>query len=277
MVKKFKNFTRCLAAAGLAAAVLNQGVPARADIKKSTAEQYRLKGFEAQEKGDVQAALENYIKAVAMGAGDAAVYNDMAIMYEDIGLKQKAEHFYLEALRRDKDFLPVYLNLAYLYLSQGDQEKAARYFKERYELSDSGDSWGQKAKEELLKIRPSYREWITRMEADKLQQEIVRREQDAFIARVNASQERYRQGLDLVAARRYESALVEFDRALELTPHNRKIVDAREDVLLRIVKENVREHSDRAIRLLEAGNSPAARGEFREILTTIPDESTIPR
>lgn len=243
-----------------------------ADLRQQTAEDYRRQGYEAQQIGNTKVAMEHYSKAVSLGILDVKVYNELAILYENNGLRGRAEQLYLKALQMDSSYLPAYMNLAYLYLAQGKKDKAATYFKKRFELSQPGDPWRQKASAELLKINPSYRGWIAQIEADYLQKEMVQKQREEFTRRLTVAHEHYQQGLQKMGVRQYESAIHEFDQALLLTPHNKKVVEARQKAALEIVKNDVRARSDRAIRMLDEGDTYSAKGEIHKILTTIPQE-----
>lgn len=243
-----------------------------ADIKEKTAEEYRALGYAEQQKGNLNGALEYYTKATSLGLENAVLLNDMGVLYEEIDLYSRAEQYYLRAIQTDNRYLPPYINLAYLYQRLGKTEKAAQYFKRRYELGDPSDPWAQKAKDELLKISPDYRGWVTSLEADSLNKQLAAKSRDKFYQNVKRSQEHYRKGEGLFKKGSYREAMNEYDQALLLAPGNPQIVNARKKVILEMAKESVREQSEQAIKRLEAGDTVSARHEIQKMLTTIPEE-----
>ena len=245
---------------------------ASAGIKEKTAEEYRALGYAEQQKGNLNEALSYYTKATSLGLQNAVLLNDMGVLYEEIDLYNRAEQFYLRSIQSDQNYLPPYNNLAYLYQRLGKKEKAAQYFKMRFELGDPMDPWAQKAKNELLKIDPKYREWAMALEADILNKQLEAKSHEEFYQRVKRGQEHYRRGNGLFEDENYEEALKEYDQALHLSPKNPKIIDARKKTLLEIVKKNVKEQSEQAIKRLETGDTLSARHEIQKMLTTIPKE-----
>jgi len=247
-----------------------------ADGMEQTAENYRALGYEEQQKGNINEALAYYTKAATLGANNPVLFNDMGVLYEGIDLNTRAEQYYLKAIQSDAQYLPAYINLAYLYQRLGRREKAARYFKKRYELGDRTDPWAQKAKEELLKLKPEYLGWVKSLEAESLNKHLVAKSRDEFYQRVKRSLEHYEKGEKYFEQRKYEEAMKEYDLALNFTPKNPKVINARKKVILEIAKESVRENSEQAIRRLETGDTVSARHDIQKILTMIPEEPVIP-
>ncbi len=199
----------------------------------------------------------------------------MGVIYEQLGLTDKAEESYLEALRLNDHYLPACLNLAYLYKKQGDTDKAIEYFKKRIEWGDPQDLWTKKAKEELSdlgKKSPKVRKWLARHEAMELTDEIIRKEREDFAMRIIRSDEHYQKGQELAKKGKYEQAFDEYNEALSLTPDNPKVMKARNNARLQIIKKQVKESTDSALKMLELGDTVSAKIEFRKILTIIPNE-----
>ncbi|MCK4882814.1 MAG: tetratricopeptide repeat protein [Candidatus Omnitrophica bacterium] len=245
---------------------------ASAEVKDKIAEEYRALGYEEQQKGNLNEALSYYTKATSLGLENATLLNDMGVLYEEIDLYGRAEKFYLRAIQSDRDYLPPYNNLAYLYQRLGKPDKAARYFKLRFELGNSMDPWAQKAKDELMKIDPRYREWAMAFEAEALNKQVELRSRREFYQNVKRGQEHYRRGNDLFKDEKYKEAIKEYDHALHLSPKNPKIIDARKQAILEMSKKNIEEQSENAIKRLEAGDTLSARHEIQQMLTTIPNE-----
>ena len=246
---------------------------ALADPKKEVAESYRDKGLKAYQAGKLDEALENYNKALSLEIESPDVYNDAGVLYEQIGATGKAEAYYLEAIRVDRKFLPAYSNLAYLYLAMGHEDLAAEYFKLRFEIADTNDSWTDKAKEELLKLKPSYSKWIQITEAKRLERQIEQQNRAKFEEDMRRSQEFARQGETFLEEEKYRKAIHEFDKALMLAPANPKIVEQRKKAVLALAEERVREGTDQAIKWLNSGDIESAKTEIQRLLSTIPDTS----
>jgi tetratricopeptide (TPR) repeat protein len=196
----------------------------------------------------------------------------MGVLYENIEMMSRAEHFYLTAIKLEPKYLPAYNNLAYFYQKLGNVNKAVEYFKLRYELGDPQEFWAQKAKDELLKLRPEYADWVFSMEAKILDGELVKKSHDEFERQMEQSQEHFIKGTNYFKEEKYDEAMKEYDSALRITPNNPKIKNARDQVILAIAKKSIREYSDQAITRLEVGDTISARQDIQRILTTIPDK-----
>ncbi|MBP9853911.1 MAG: hypothetical protein KBD53_03485 [Candidatus Omnitrophica bacterium] len=243
-----------------------------AATNKKLYDQYRELGIQEQQKGNFNAALSYFSKAVSLGTEDPAIFNDIGVIYEQMGLLGKAEKQYALAIKKDKNYLPSYSNMAMMYLNNGYPDKAFPYFKKRYELSKLGDEWGQKAKEEMMKIKPEYFAWFVRVEAEKLNKEIVEQNHKEFMDRIKRANEHYLKGVEYVHNEELKPAIDEFDFALNITPDNPKIIQARKDVMKVISKNQVKEQMDLAARHLEEGDSYSAKRELQKILANFPDE-----
>ena len=246
-----------------------------ANVKELTAEQYRLLGYEEQQKGNLNDALTFYIKAISLGLENASIFNDLGILYEQLGASRKAEEVYHKAIAADNAFLPAYTNLGYLYQKNGNKEKAFEYFKKRYNLSVANDPWRDIVKEEFLKIHPEYAKVMIEREADKLAGDVLLQKQNDFYEQIKKSKEHDKKAHRAFTQKKYQEALAEYDKALVLTPKNPEILRAREQVLMEVAKQDVREHSAQAIQLLESGDAISARNEIQKILTIIPGEPVL--
>ncbi len=203
------------------------------DNSELTAEDYRVKGFIEQKKGNLNDALTYYDKALSMGLKNAMVLNDIGIVCEKIGVFLKAEYYYREAIELDPNYLPAYMNIAYLYIEKGFPEKATKYLKKRYELGRHGDFWTERAKEELIRLDPQNRIWINRIEKKRIQassrlleKEILDKARYEFEEIVETAETHYRDGYSYLKEGKFALAQVEFERALAITPDNPKVIDA---------------------------------------------------
>jgi tetratricopeptide (TPR) repeat protein len=244
------------------------------DIKESQVKEYRAKGLEAQQKGNLQEALAYFYKALELGDNaDAVLLNDMGVLSEQLGFPGKAEPYYKRAIEADELYLPAYSNLAYLYKSAGYTEKAFEYFKRRYELSDLGDPWGEKAKEEMVNIHPEYLKWAVNREAEILNNKIVAEAQKKFYEDVKRAQEHAKKGRKYLSSGMFEDALNEFDKGLQLTPDAPALVQARKETIAAIRESEVQKRRRRAVQMLNAGDYISANKEMKAILATTSDIS----
>ncbi len=119
---------------------------------KEEARTYRETGYEAQERGDIESAINWYQKAISLDAEYAAPHNDLGILYEAKGRLDMAEAEYQRTLSIDPDYEKAHTNLALLYERKGQLEKAAFHWMRRYKLGKPGDPWTKEAKRRLEKL-----------------------------------------------------------------------------------------------------------------------------
>ena len=243
-----------------------------ADQKFQAAEENRDLGLIEQKKGNLIQALSHFVKAYELGLESAVVLNDIAIIYDGLGLKTKAESYYQQAISTDENYLPPYMNLAYLYLNYGQDELAFQFFKKRFERSEPKDPWGQKAKDEMLKIHPEYITWVVTQQAKVLDKELVMKAHEAFANRMTQAGSHFERAKQYEANGQFAQAFTEYDRALRLTPDNPKIVEAKRQLKIQRAKEEFEKRSAHVMRMLEAGHTYSAKDEIRNMLATIPNE-----
>lgn len=116
------------------------------------AESYRTKGYEAQERGDIDGAIEWYQKAAGLVPSYAAPHNDLGILFETKGWLDRAEAEYQKAISIDPNYKEAHANLALLYERKGELEKAAFHWLKRYKLGKGGDPWTEEARHRLEKL-----------------------------------------------------------------------------------------------------------------------------
>jgi len=243
-----------------------------ADIKESAGEQYRILGYEEQQKGNLNAALTYYTKAIALGVNDAVVLNDIGVLYEQAHFPVKAEQHYLKAISVDRNYLPPYSNLGYLYLNRREKEKAFKYLKIRFERSEAGDPWAEKAKHEIISIYPQYKQIIMKLDAKRLSMEVQEKARQDFVLEVEQFQKHFQRGNDFTRVQKYGEAIREYDVALHLNPNSIKVMEAKQRARIELTKQNVKERSELAIKLLNSGDTLSAKREVQKILTEIPNE-----
>lgn len=123
-----------------------------ATMLKDDARSYRDKGYEAQDRGDIDSAISWYQKATNLDPDYAVPHNDLGILFEAKGWLDRAESEYRKALELDFDYGKAHTNLALLYERKGELEKAAFHWMRRYRLGRSGDAWTDEARQRLEKL-----------------------------------------------------------------------------------------------------------------------------
>ncbi|MDP2654823.1 MAG: tetratricopeptide repeat protein [Candidatus Omnitrophota bacterium] len=230
-----------------------------------------MKGYQAQQKGNFGQALSFYSKAVTLGLKNAVIYNDMAVVYDQLGLQDKAEEYYMEAVRSNPDYLPPYTNLAYLYQEQGDDTRAAEFFRKRLEKAPPDDPWVARIEEDFYRMNPQLKREKIERESRELHQEMVEKARQEFVLQVIRADKHFQNGQLLLTEKKFGEALVEFDRALALTPGNPKILELRKEAARGKRAEHIRRRADKAVSQLETGDAESARKEFQGILADFPD------
>ncbi|MDO8602625.1 MAG: tetratricopeptide repeat protein [Candidatus Omnitrophota bacterium] len=124
----------------------------KAEGVSGNAEAYRIKGYDAQQRGDIDTAIEWYQKAANLMPDYAAPHNDLGILFETKGWLDRAEAEYEKAIAIDPNYKEVHTNLALLYERKGELEKAALHWMRRYKLGSPEDPWTQEAKNRLEKL-----------------------------------------------------------------------------------------------------------------------------
>jgi len=256
--------------------VLNPEIQA-SSATEPHADYYRSKGLQEQQKGRQSSALNFFLKAAAAGPEDPVLYNDIGIVYEELGQEDRAEQYYLRALKINPNYLPVYTNLAYLYLDQGFTDKAKQYFEERMVRAPDTDPWKDKARRELYRLDPTFKDKALRAEMDsitrKLQEEADRKAHEAFTLAVRRSEQHYSRSEKFRKDKKYDQALSELDKALVVTPDNPKILKAKEQIMYEERMDEVKKRIGVATQKLNAGEVDSAKKEFQQILATIPKEA----
>ncbi len=115
--------------------------------------QYTRQGYEAWQLGNLTEAMTAYENALMLKPKDTQALNFLGVIYEEMGLPDKAEEKYLTAIKIDRDFLPAYFNLGAFYWNQGNTQKALYYFQKRVQLGDPKDSWTIQAQKALSNIQ----------------------------------------------------------------------------------------------------------------------------
>ncbi len=143
--------------------------------KNPKTDDYMQKGYAAWQAGNLTEAMDDYEKALMLQPNQTDALNFLGVIYEEMGLPQKAEEKYLTAISVDFKFLPAYSNLGILYWNQGDTPKAIFYFRKRMEWGLSNDPWTMKAEKALENMHASTgmdRQNLIQQTIDQIQQQI---------------------------------------------------------------------------------------------------------
>lgn len=274
-IKLITAVARCLSAVLiLSLSVLTIQSEVFADFRDKTAEDYRVKGYEEQQKGSYEKALSLYTKSLSLSPDNPVIFNDMGVLYEHVGMEDQAQRYYLEAIRVDKNYLPPYMNVAYLFERKGDIARAVEYFEKRIQLGKKGDRWTKQAQEEIDRISPERSRKLKREESGRIARELVEQSRKEFMMQIVRADKHYKKGLKFFGRRMYSEALEQYDQALTLTPDNPKVVRARREAVEEQKKRDVHKRTEQALKLLEAGDVESAKEEYNKILATLPNEST---
>ena len=199
--------------------------PVWGESDKDYAEQFRRQGRASQEQGDFGKALFYFSRAAAYLPDDAAIQNDLGLMYEQLGKLDDAEASYRSAIEKDTRYLPAYSNLGILFKKRGNYEFAAMYLQRRIELGGGSDPWVLSAQEELEDLyrkAPYLKNTRTLESASELERQIA---QDKTLAKESHYRKKtvgyelaLRKGLDAFKTHDYPTAIASFEEALRLKP-----------------------------------------------------------
>ena len=123
-----------------------------ASTLRDEAVDYRLQGYDAQRRGDLENALSFYQKAAALDPSYAAPLNDSGVLLEGQGKLDQAEQAYQQALLINPNYPQAHANLAMLYERRGQKEKAIYHWVKRYQLGEPTDPWTARAEERLVAL-----------------------------------------------------------------------------------------------------------------------------
>jgi len=166
------------------------------------ARDYRARGWNLQNEGNIDEALSFYQKAILLDPNYAMAYNDLGIVFETKGWPQRAKDMYLKAIEIAPKYPDSYSNLALLYESQEDYTNAILYWIKRVLIGKPGDPWTQVARKRIQDIAFICPEAYSKLEAeykDNLQQldKQVNKSQASSLDKVAKTQNKgYLQRLD---------------------------------------------------------------------------------
>lgn len=94
-------------------------------------------GVAAQNRGDLTAAKQFYMQALASSPNNAEIYNNLGEVYRFSGDVTKAEDSYQEAIRLNPNFGQAWNNLGLLYRSSGRRQEAITAMQKAIKLDPS--------------------------------------------------------------------------------------------------------------------------------------------
>ena len=106
-------------------------------------------GFVLAHNSDLQAAIETYLKSLAIDENDDVTHNAIASLYRRTSEFEKAREHYEKALEIDDAYEITYYNFANLLVQMGEKDNAIAMYEKALELNSDFSE----AAEELEKLR----------------------------------------------------------------------------------------------------------------------------
>lgn len=279
MVKKYLVPTLCLLSIFI---LISNSFAEQPKMFQDEAVKYRLDGLAAQQKGDLDKALENFQKAISIEPTYVVAHNDLGIIYEEKGWLERAESEYLESLKIDPNYLPAYTNLALLYENMGNIDQAIYYWRQRASLGLVDDSWTIKARENLKRLNAPLKEQVV---IDKqiglsLERELLD-EAESFSRSVALDKETTRQitevdfmeykskGEAFLEQGQFEQALEQFRKARSVNPQDQEINMLAEDAESKFIESLIVDHFNKGISFYQQRDIVSSKEEFKKILNIL--------
>ena len=243
---------------------------------RDIAEDYHRQGYDAQINDNYPRALAYYYRAIALDPQNSSYWNDIGLAYELTGEPASAEKAYLRAVKINPSNLAPYANLGYLYQREQNLVKAIYFLQKRVELGDPADPWTKKAREDLEDIyssTPLLRERYMSAETNRLNLDASQQTRENFKNQMRVASSEYERGLMLLQKQKTVEALKAFNASLAFAPENPKAIKARSEAMRLHRAEQVAQHTEKAMQLINQGNEQAAKQQFREILAIIPNQT----
>ena len=194
---------------------------------RESSQDYRTKGYNAQQQGNLDMALAYYQRAIQEDHSYALAYNDIGVILESKGKNQDAKEAYLKAISLDPTLLSPYYNVAALYEKGEDLQNAAYYWEMRVNLGDWDDEWTWKAKEHLERIDGS----LVEKGGQPINKKI-----DTKLKPDPKRDSKYHlfMGRKFIGQGDYVSAVRELNSALMFDPDNQEILDLLDDSVTKV-------------------------------------------
>jgi len=190
------------------------------EIAKEEARAYRQEGYKLQAMNDFTQALSYYQKAIQIDPHYFEVFNDLGVVYENLGDDECALDMYQEALRINPHYLPTHTNLAFLYERKGNIDKATQYWVRRYELGEEGEYWREVAYQHLLRLGTypeAKKKWLEKAAA-RLSQEVTHKREQERLKAVEEAKLHFDIATKMFMKGDYAQALKELETAGDINP-----------------------------------------------------------
>lgn len=228
---------------------------------------YRQKGYEAQEKGDIDTAITWYQKAVGLDPSYAAPHNDLGILFEAKGWLDRAEAEYQKAIAIDPGYEKAHTNLALLYERKGELEKAAFHWMRRYRLGKPDDPWTYEARRRLERLG-----LLEKTDRRKIKRRRPRSERETYYKKPEVKKQKQAKpsGWARVGPRRpreeaENKPVVKRRKPLKPSTAKRRDLDRELQESLRLAEERLREEKAKGSRISKKRiSSPGAQSYYRE-------------
>ena len=107
------------------------------ESKSIRAGAYTNRGTAYQEKGEVDRAIADYTKAIALDPNDATAYNNRGFAYYRKGESDRAIADYTKAIALEPKRARAYFSRGLAYKTRGDKEKAIADLRKALEIDPS--------------------------------------------------------------------------------------------------------------------------------------------
>ena len=111
------------------------------------------------------------------------------------------------------------------------------------------------------------------VETNRLNLDASQQTRENFKNQMRVASSEYERGLMLLQEQKTVEALKAFNASLAFAPENPKVVQARSEAMRLHRAEQVAQHTEKAMQLINQGNEAAAKQQFREILAIIPNQT----
>jgi len=102
--------------------------PEREEARRNLANLLALQGVAQQERGELDAAVESYLEALALSPGQAQVHNNLGNTYRALGRGGEAVACFRDALELDPAQPEAHLNLGIALHQEGARKEAAEHY-----------------------------------------------------------------------------------------------------------------------------------------------------
>jgi len=234
---------------------------------KAEALDYRKRGYEAQQAGDIEMAMVYYRKSSMLDSFYAIPHNDMGIIYEIKGYLNKAEEEYLTAIKKNPGFAEAHMNLALLYERMNQIDKALPHFIKRVELGNRNDAWTKRAWQKLWSYAPDQ---ARDTEARVLAREVAGKMQEQKESNKIMAEKHYQKGIYYLKQKIYQNAYEELKNAVTLVPDNKEYQIAYNKAHKEHLINQIKVYSKNGIDYIQSDDYVKAKQELEKIFELMP-------